>query len=67
MYNVKFDGEAKLLQQFEHDDLFDFWSKMFSLNSDVEVMVAPEAQGNFTSFLQMHNIKYSVFIDNLEW
>ncbi|XP_018567135.1 carboxypeptidase B-like [Anoplophora glabripennis] len=58
--------EAYILKEFEHDEHFDFWTEIRSINLPVDIMVSPLAQNNFEAIMKSANIDYFVNIDDVE-
>ncbi|KAJ8970944.1 hypothetical protein NQ317_008291 [Molorchus minor] len=58
--------EAKLLQELENNENYDFWSDLRTLHSPVNIMVSPDAQYEFENLLDTYQIDNSVLISNVE-
>lgn len=58
--------DADLLDVFNDDDRFDFWSKHRVLDKPIDVMVSPSGQDEFESTLNNHNMEFEVMINNFE-
>lgn len=66
MYRVTINSvqEAELLDVFQDDNRFDFWSKHRILGKPVDIMVSPLGQDEFEATLSSHNIEFEVMINN---
>lgn len=57
---------GKLLEPFQENEEFDFWSELRKPGYPADIMVSPSAQQMFISFLQSHNIPYELTIEDVE-
>ncbi|EFA01360.1 carboxypeptidase B [Tribolium castaneum] len=54
------------LQELESSPDFDFWSKLNKVGAPVVIMVAPNVQKAFESYLTRHEIEFELTIENVE-
>lgn len=60
------EKHGKLLEPFQENEEFDFWSELRKLGYPANIMVSPSAQQMFISFLQSHNIPHELTIEDVE-
>lgn len=60
------DKQGELLLLWEDNESIDFWERIFRNGQSSRIMVAPDTQARFVSFLEKHEIKHELIIENVE-
>lgn len=60
------DIEVQILMDLEKQNLYDFWSDVVAVESDVRIMVAPEKQAGFESYFKSVNIPVKVVMEDVQ-
>ncbi|KAJ8950616.1 hypothetical protein NQ318_010815 [Aromia moschata] len=66
---VHYEGsatQASVLNAFEEDPNFDFWSRPRIFDAPVDIMVTPAAQQMFEDTMRSNGLDYRILIDNVE-
>lgn len=58
--------QLNLVKGLESMKGFDFWSKARQVKSNIDIMVSPKVEGQFTYILKHNSIDYSLLIQNVE-
>lgn len=68
MWNVspKTEKQREALQFWETNEDVDFWDKMSSSDKPFRIMIAPNKQESFVSFLESAGIYHELTIPNVE-
>ncbi len=68
MYKVtpQTEQQGELLLLWEDNDSIDFWERISKKGKSSRIMVAPDTQTRFISFLEKHDIEHELIIDNVE-
>lgn len=58
--------QGELLLLWEDNDSVDFWERVSRKGQSSRIMVAPDTQSRFVSFLEKHDIKHELIIEDVE-
>ena len=60
------DTEVQILMDLQKQNLYDFWSDVVTVQSDVRILVAPEKQADFEKYLKSVNIPAKVIMEDVQ-
>jgi len=60
------EEQGKLLLQWEENESIDFWERISRQGKPSRIMVAPDTQNQFVSFLKENDIVHELIIENVE-
>lgn len=60
------EQQGALLLLWEDNDSIDFWERLSRKGKSSRIMVAPDTQDRFVSFLEKNDIEHELIIENVE-